>query len=203
MSTKRIASAFRFNEYDLNANREGKLSDAQRRALRRRRTISLALAAFALAAAVALLANSSAAMVCLAGFFGVGVLQQAFRVARLQRDLSAGRSTTHFGRIHLRVQNKRRSELFIESEMGLRRFRISTEQMLALRDGGYYTLYAAPRSDTLLSAEPVDVARDGADTGPYALDLGALTGDDEVEKPKRDLYVLGDDGELEMRGGRG
>jgi hypothetical protein len=181
-------------------NREGKVSEAQRAALRSQRNASLTLLGFALVpaavvVAAALLATAQPMLVVAAAILALVVLRELWRAFRFQAVLSAGRIVATSGRVRLQAHNAGAGELYLETEHGVRLFQVSPEQKLGLRDGDYYTAYTAPLSDTILTIQPA-----GLGAGHDPVDLSALMIDETgAEKPKRDVFVLGADGELEVR----
>lgn len=201
MNKKQLTKAFHFSEEDLNANREGHLSVAQRAILQNRLDTALATVVIVIVLAIACASGVSEvhALAAVFLFLIVLMIQRIAKAIMLQRALRTERITTYFGRIHLEVNRNRRAQLFIADANGVRYFQITINQLLALRDGEYYRVYVSPHSDMILSIEPVNLNRTEDDAEAYAVDLSALAQDDaesESEKPKRGTVVLGDDGEL-------
>lgn len=203
MSEKKVASAFEFDEQDLEANRRGYLSPSQVQILRKRRNESLGVLLFAF---VVLNATFVPLVVSSKGFVNhvfllmevvfslVIALSALWTHIRFRQDIRRRQIKRLFGRIGLYIIDKKNARLHIEGQ----RFRITTKQALALRDGEYYNIYIAPRMRTILSAELVDVRAEAEAAYEQSIihlaEPEAL--DDSEEKPKRGTLILGDDGEI-------
>lgn len=196
MNKKQLAKAFNFNEQDLFANRDGHLSETQRQRIRQLRNVSLMILG-----ALVILMIVGATQVSTTP--SVLIFSLAILLRRLERlifhhvTLRSDRVTTYFGRIQLKINNRRSGQLRIADADGLRTFQITSNQLLSLHDRDYYKVYVVPKLDTILSVEPVNLNRTDDDAEAYTVDLSALTQEEsESEKPKRGTVVLGDDGEL-------
>lgn len=209
MSEKKLASAFQFDEADLNANRQGELSAEQVHILRKRRSaqFGLLLLAYVVLNASIFVPLMVASKAPIGGVFLlleivfslIMALSAAWTNARFQQDIRQREVKRLFGRIGLSITDKNYARLRIEGQ----RFRIKNKQALALHDGEYYNIYIAPHSKTILSAEPVDMRAEAE--AAYAQSIVHLAepgeSDDAEEKPKRGTLILGDDGEI-VRGAR-
>ncbi len=168
-----------FDERDLIENREGRLSERQKRRLRQngftQAGIWLTVAAFSLLVAGLAAGHTNVFLMLISGIFGVfsaGVASVAF--TRMREDANLGQVARLEGAIKLNITPIQGVALY-SVKVGGRTFHIHQKLLLSLRDGDHYTAYYAPKSGTLLAIEP-------------SLPL-------EQVKGKRKL-ALGDDGEL-------
>jgi hypothetical protein len=93
------------------------------------------------------------------------------------------------GRLEDRIQLEPISRKAAQMKVGELKFDITTEQLLALRNGLHYTVYYAPHSQTLLSIEPSQITAEGDqnfDDLSYEL----------IPPKEKRTFRLGEDGEL-------
>ncbi|MCC7446910.1 MAG: hypothetical protein IT324_05800 [Anaerolineae bacterium] len=185
-----------FGEAELDANRNGHLTEGQIKALRNRRfrkalQVCLSIGALIGIIAISITGNSNSPLsfvlvVLWVGIFliigAIWVLPKWNVYAVLDTDPSGVTSAT--GIINLDIEDHRSITNGTVVKYFLRvsgySFQISKEILLTLKNGEQYQVYFTPRSKMFLSAEPINAFTTLAD-----------------EKPKHDQVVrLGDDGEL-------
>lgn len=162
---ERLATALKFEAQDLEDNRKGRMSAAQRARTQPPPVASVAqvviLAHFVLLAglfgAIAIFANRPVMWGVFVLVMGMAalpfILSRNEFVARpvLQSDLAKGKVARACGTALFHIENGK-TALLIEGE----RFEVSTKVSVAFRQGRAYCVYYLPQSHTILSAEPTD-----------------------------------------------
>jgi hypothetical protein len=190
---KSILAAFHLTEDDLKENRAGKLTTDQKLKLVKKLVESVILGG--ILAFISLnfifslrVGRASIAPVAFVTLLLIALgLERTFRAVRIASDLARSDTTQIEDRILLQPLSRRSARL----RVGNMKFRISSEQLLALRNGERYTVYYTPRSKMLTSVEPALVIEgkdQNADDLSYELPP-------QTEKEKR-TFRLGEDGEL-------
>lgn len=158
--------ALRFNETDLSANREGRLSEVQAYRLRVRRQRSI-LSGVALTLAAALIAT----LFLFAGrrgdnliltFVGIGVTLCSAAITgifsrywlRLTADIQGDRVQVLRGTLERVIRPVTRRAVNYVVRVGEAEMSVSQEAFEAFEHQGRYVLYRAPYSGMLLAAEP-------------------------------------------------
>lgn len=152
---------FRFNEADLQANQDGRISNAQRERYMPPRFQGLVMIVIlghaallaGLLGLIALISQQPLMLLVLAVVLGMALLP--FTLARadnLQRpvvlqDIHAGRVTSVCGPVLLDSQDKTSYTLLVSGEP----FTLSRDAYFALRPGFEYCFYYLPNSRTILS----------------------------------------------------
>jgi hypothetical protein len=186
---KSILAAFHLTEDDLKQNRVGKLSVSQKARLTQR-FVEFLFTAVVIAGGVVLYVTQrsqpTSIEVVVALVFITVSLERAYRCFRLVTDLMHG----EIDRVEDRIQLEPISRKAAHMKVGELKFDITTEQLLALRNGLRYTAYFTPYSRMLTAIEPSQITEEDQDA---ALSSGDLL--EQPEKGKR-TFRLGEDGEL-------
>lgn len=165
-----LSRALRFDQETLLANRDGYMTKKQRETLRQaayRQQINLGLLIVTIAVAIlgillletrayGRLYVSTPVLVFMLALVGVGALGAAFLWSRrreLRADLHKGVVETVVGRARLIIV-PRRYYADYKVRVGLQKFSVTKQVLLAFKDAESYRMYYAPFSMTLLSAEP-------------------------------------------------
>jgi hypothetical protein len=189
---KAVLVAFGLTEDDIKANSAGRLAGIQRRKLIRRiaNLIGTILFLFILLCRLLnfwVVPMTVTGLTCVIVYlFGMGILERTIQLVRTGTDLAQECVGQVEGRIYLKPRFARPAEM----QIGNQKFRITTAQLLALRNELPYTAYFSPRSKVLLAAAPIQED----EVEPSELTSSELL--EDVEKPKRGQVALGDDGEL-------
>jgi hypothetical protein len=166
-----LMDALGFDEADLDANRNGYMSKAQRFKLRRKQQERLAnlkngaivvtagsVLAFAMVVIFRLnfgfCAFSIGLVDVMLGILGTVNLR---RWRRLDTDLYKGDVSVASGRISLDVQPEGEVQVKYLLRVQRLRFDISKDALLAFRNQEDYQVYYLPNSETVLSAEPMEM----------------------------------------------
>jgi hypothetical protein len=185
-----------FEEGDLEANAEGRISEAQtKRLLRVSRHMTAAWAIPLLGAIVALTlcigtmmplvkVQASLCLTPIAILVAAGIVLAVIdgrRTMRLRDDLSKNRVAEVEGRVELSVLLRGRRLLY-GLRVGEERFSISKQTFLSFKNGDPYRVYYAPRAKRILSVEWL------RDDNPF-VDGAKDEGDDQQrEKHKRQAF---------------
>jgi hypothetical protein len=158
-----LATVLNFTPEDLTANRERKLSEAQRARLQRSLLREAVLYGVAEAVIVVILLIAISATlqesedvpaIILLGLALLSSIYPIYMVVRYRAtraELTAGMVERATGRVSM---DKREGGIY-RMEIGSRSFAIRKTVREAFEDGGQYHVYYAPRTKTILSAEPL------------------------------------------------
>lgn len=191
---ERLAAAFGYDDADLDANHEGRLSPSQVVGLKAARNEELfRLALLAITSVLIALgfywytAHIAAPLAVLAIAGGLLLALEGPKLRRLRHDLREAAVLAAEGRIDLALDARQNKvEYFLRVE-GIR-FPISKSNLLALKNGDPYRIYYTPRTKRIVAVEWL---RDGNDDFvEHARDMGeqeALNSEfaPPDEKPKR------------------
>lgn len=188
--TKARLYAFGLRKNDVKENTAGRLAGVQKRELTRRmvRVLVAVLFLCILLSIIVRIVETSIGLFTswIEVIFGVVILERSIRFVQLGIDLVLGRVQRVDGCIRLQPLFPTVARMQIQNH----KFRITTAQLLALRNGWHYVAYFSPYSKILMAAVPVR-EEEIEDT---EIPSSELRLDDE--KPKRGQVALGDDGEL-------
>jgi hypothetical protein len=165
-----LEQALNFTPAELAANRQGHLSDGQRRLLRRRSYYPVAayslLAVIILAALFGFLGGSNSPILfsqtgCLVSspfilviiFFAILGIR---KWKQFNTDVTIGRVAGVSGKISMDMYAAGYGLMVLNLKVQGKKFNLTKPAMLALRNGESYTIYYAPTSKIVLSAEPAD-----------------------------------------------
>jgi hypothetical protein len=190
---KSILTAFRLTEDDLKQNRAGKLTTDQKLKLLKKLAESVILSgimgfiSFNFIFSLRVGRASILPLAIVALLLIALIVERAFRVFRIASDLVRGDISQIEERIQLQPLSRRSARM----RVGEMKFRITAEQLLALRNEQRYTVYYTPRSRMLASVEPSELTTEGhQNAGDFSYELLP-----KAEKEKR-TFRLGEDGEL-------
>lgn len=162
-----LMRALKFNEHDLEANRAGTMSDAQRERLGPAQFSSLVFAVIGIHAvlivgilgAIAIMTGETALWIVMFAVLGLGLVpfvlmrnEGNLRPA-VKNDVSQGKVAQVEGMATLEIKKGRYT--YYELSLGATTFRISSKAYGAFRQGEAYRAYYLPTSETLLTAEPL------------------------------------------------
>ena len=160
LSEDELMYAIGFTSIELVANREGILSEYQRKKFRVERRNNVVTTIFSLLIAIAIFLFGQARVSSIYGIFlwipivfcGIGALLAVMRVDEFHQDVTQNHVDAAQGRVSLDItQNRYKTAYTIQLQDRI--WDVDKRIFLAFKNGDPYAIYYAPHSKKILSAE--------------------------------------------------